>query len=86
MTQQTYPKGDLLTTAYTLSTGQPSGLSIQRSGALAPIRAGQAAYWEDGERHTAGSSGGVGALVIEGPSLDLSTLKPLAPDDENAPA
>lgn len=57
------------------------------SGARAPIHAGQAAYWEDGERHTAGSPGGMGALVIEGPTLDLTMLKPLAPsDDEGAPA
>ena len=57
------------------------------SGARAPIRAGQAAYWEDGERHTAGSPSGMSALVLEGPALDLTMLKPLAPgDDEGAPA
>ena len=55
------------------------------NGARAPIHAWQAAYWEDGERHAAGSPGGMGALVIEGGDLDLSALKPLHPD-EGAPA
>jgi hypothetical protein len=55
------------------------------NGARAPIHAWQAAYWEDGERHSAGSPGGMGALVIEGDALDLSMLRPLHPD-EGAPA
>jgi quercetin dioxygenase-like cupin family protein len=65
---------------------QGAGWVEGADGARTPIRAGQAAYWEDGERHAAGSSSGMGALVIEGPALDLSMLKPLATgDDENAP-
>jgi hypothetical protein len=56
------------------------------SGARTPIRAGQAAYWEDGERHSSGSPRGMGALVIEGPALDLSMLKPLDAGEEGAPA
>jgi quercetin dioxygenase-like cupin family protein len=55
------------------------------NGARAPIRAWQAAYWEDGERHCAGSPGGMGALIIEGDALDLGMLKPLHPND-GAPA
>ncbi len=56
-------------------------------GVRAPIRVGQVAYWEDGERHAAGSPGGMSALVIEGPALDLTMLKPLDPgDDDGAPA
>ena len=55
------------------------------NGARAPIHAWQAAYWEDGERHAAGSPGGMGALVVEGPALDPSMLRPLHPD-EGAPA
>lgn len=51
------------------------------NGARAPIHTWQAAYWEDGERHSAGSSGGMGALVIEGATLDLSLLTPLHPDE-----
>ena len=54
------------------------------SGAREPIRAGQAAFWEDGERHSSGSPGGMSALVIEGPAIDLSMLKPLDSDDTGA--
>ncbi len=54
-------------------------------GAQAPIHAGQAAYWENGERHLAGSSSGMGALVIEDLALDLSMLTPLAPHEDGAP-
>ena len=56
------------------------------NGARASIHAGQAVYWEDGERHAAGSASGMGALVIEGPTLDLTMLKPLDSDDTGAPA
>ncbi|HEU0027538.1 MAG TPA: hypothetical protein VFQ25_10515 [Ktedonobacterales bacterium] len=55
-------------------------------GARVSIRAGQAAYWEDGERHSAGSPGGMGALVIEDLALDLAMLKPLDPSEDGAPA
>lgn len=56
------------------------------NGARAPIHAWQAAYWEKGERHSTGSPGGMGALVIEGRALDLTFLKPLDPGDSGAPA
>ena len=35
-----------------------------------PITADQAAFWEDGEEHEAGSEHGMVALVIEGDALD----------------
>lgn len=41
------------------------------------IHAGQAAWWDDGEAHAAGSDVGMAALVIEGDALDLSLLRPL---------
>lgn len=56
------------------------------NGAQTPIRAGQVAYWEDGERHAAGSPGGMAALVVEGAALDLTLLNPLAPGEGDAPA
>ena len=34
------------------------------------IRAGQAAWWDDGEAHAAGSNAGMAALAIEGDALD----------------
>jgi quercetin dioxygenase-like cupin family protein len=55
-------------------------------GARASIRAGQAAYWEDSERHTAGSPSGMGALVIEATALDLTLLQPLTPSEDTSPA
>lgn len=63
-----------------------SGWVEDASGARTPIRAGQAAYWEDGERHAAGSDSGMGALVIEALTLDLSILKPLTSGEESPPA
>jgi hypothetical protein len=65
---------------------QGAGWVEGADGARAPTHAWQAVYWEDGERHAAGSPGGMGALVIEGPALDLSMLKPLLPGDDGAPA
>lgn len=59
---------------------------VEGGGARAPILAWQAAYWDDGEFHAAGSPGGMGALVIEGDQLDISLLHPLYPGDEGAPA
>jgi hypothetical protein len=53
-------------------------------GARSPICAGQAAYWEDGERHTAGSPSGMGALVIESTVLDLILLTPITPGDDTS--
>ena len=41
----------------------PDGRSV-------PIHAGQAAFWRAGERHGAGSSAGMQALVLEGDGLD----------------
>jgi quercetin dioxygenase-like cupin family protein len=41
------------------------------------IHAGQAAWWDDGEAHAAGTESGMAALVIEGDALDLSHLRPL---------
>ena len=46
-------------------------------GARREIRAGQAAWWDKGEAHTAGSETGMAALVIEGDALDVSRLRPL---------
>ena len=43
------------------------------------IRAGQAAWWDDGETHGSGSETGMAALVIEGDALDTTELHPLAP-------
>lgn len=41
------------------------------------IRAGQAAWWDDGESHAAGSEAGMAALVIEGDALAPALLRPL---------
>ncbi|HZC06681.1 MAG TPA: hypothetical protein VE338_13680 [Ktedonobacterales bacterium] len=41
------------------------------------IHAGQAASWDDGESHAAGSDMGMAALVIEGDALDPALLRPL---------
>lgn len=41
------------------------------------IHAGQAASWDDGESHAAGSDVGMAALVIEGDALDPALLRPL---------
>lgn len=46
-------------------------------GAQHAIRAGQAAWWDDGESHAAGTESGMAALVIEGDALDLGRLRPL---------
>lgn len=48
------------------------GDSVRRS-----IQAGQAAWWDDGESHAAGTEVGMAALVIEGDALDLAHLRPL---------
>jgi quercetin dioxygenase-like cupin family protein len=34
------------------------------------IRAGQAAFWRDGEGHESGTAAGMTAIVVEGPGLD----------------
>ena len=49
-----------------------------RSGELAavPISAGQAAFWESGEWHSAGSDAGMTAIVVEGESLNPGQLMP----------
>jgi quercetin dioxygenase-like cupin family protein len=39
-----------------------------------PIRAGQAAFWEAGEGHAAGSAGGMTAIVIESGRLDPGVM------------
>ena len=41
-----------------------------------PIRAGQAAFWENGEWHSAGSDTGMIAIVVEGESLDPGQFMP----------
>lgn len=45
-----------------------------------PIRAGQAAYWEDGEAHETGTEKGMRAIVVEGDSFDparyMGEIKP----------
>jgi quercetin dioxygenase-like cupin family protein len=46
-------------------------------GARREIHAGQAAWWDDGEMHAAGSDMGMAALVIEGDALDTALLRPL---------
>jgi quercetin dioxygenase-like cupin family protein len=38
-----------------------------------PIRAGQAAFWESGEWHAAGSPNGMTAIVIEAQALEPET-------------
>ncbi|MGO8946091.1 MAG: cupin domain-containing protein [Ktedonobacterales bacterium] len=40
------------------------------------IHAGQAAFWESGEWHGAGSDNGMMAIVVEGEGLDPSQLIP----------
>jgi quercetin dioxygenase-like cupin family protein len=42
-----------------------------------PIRAGQAAFWEAGEGHAAGSTNGMTAIVIESSTLDPGEMAPL---------
>ncbi len=43
-----------------------------------PIQAGQAAYWEKGEWHEAGTAEiGMTAIIIEGANLDPSKLMPM---------
>lgn len=39
-----------------------------------PIKAGEAAYWEKGESHEAGSQSKMIAIVIEGEYLDISVM------------
>ena len=39
-------------------------------GRPSPVRAGEAAFWRAGERHGAGSSVGMRAVVLEGDGLD----------------
>jgi quercetin dioxygenase-like cupin family protein len=46
-------------------------------GARRDIHAGQAAWWDDGEAHTAGTDSGLAVLVIEGDALDTTLLRPL---------
>jgi hypothetical protein len=46
-------------------------------GARRSIQAGQAAWWDDGESHAAGTDSGMAALVIEGDALDTTRLRPL---------
>jgi quercetin dioxygenase-like cupin family protein len=38
------------------------------------IHAGQAAWWDDGETHSAGTATGMAVLVIEGDALDTRRL------------
>ncbi len=58
---------------------QGAGWVAGADGAQRPIRAGQAAWWDDGEAHAAGAdASGMAALVIEGAALDtLDTLDTL---------
>ena len=57
---------------------QGAGWVAGADGAAVPIRAGQAAWWDDGESHTAGADEtGMAALVIEGDALDPALLRPL---------
>lgn len=56
---------------------QGSGWVEGGDGARREIRAGQAAWWDDGEMHAAGSATGMAALVIEGDTLDPARLRPL---------
>ncbi len=39
-----------------------------------PLRAGDAALWEPGEWHEAGSNDGMTTIVIEGPGIDASAV------------
>lgn len=39
-----------------------------------PIRSGQAAFWETGEGHAAGSTNGMTAIVIESSTLDPGVM------------
>jgi len=64
---------------------QGAGWVAGADGVRRPIRAGQAAWWDDGETHAAGADEtgraiGMAALVIEGDTLDTldtSRLRPL---------
>jgi quercetin dioxygenase-like cupin family protein len=49
-----------------------SGWVSGSDGRRLPIRAGQAAYWEDGEAHESGTEKGMRAIVVEGDSFDPS--------------
>lgn len=61
---------------------QGAGWVSGADGAQTPIRAGQAAWWDDGESHTAGAGAtGMAALVIEGDALDPALLRPLPPGE-----
>jgi len=42
------------------------------------IEAGQAAYWDKGEWHEAGTETGLTAIIIEGTNFDLSKFVPLS--------
>ena len=39
-------------------------------GGKAPIKAGQAAFWEDGEPHESGTDTGMTVIVVEGDTFD----------------
>jgi quercetin dioxygenase-like cupin family protein len=47
-----------------------SGWVTGDDGRKVPIRAGQAAFWEDGETHESGTDGGMRVIVVEGESID----------------
>jgi len=56
---------------------QGSGWVEGADGVRRDIRAGQAAWWDDGEAHSSGSDTGMAALVLEGDALDTTRLRPL---------
>jgi len=53
--------------------GWVRGAEIERTS----IKAGQAAYWEQGEWHASGTETGLMAIIIEGVKFDLSRLRVL---------
>jgi quercetin dioxygenase-like cupin family protein len=58
---------------------QGSGWVRDESSERAPISAGIAAYWTDGEWHESGSESGMTVIVIEGETLDPTQYLPEAP-------
>ena len=56
---------------------QGEGWVRAESGGRMPIRAGQAAFWGEGEWHESGTGPGMTAIIIESRDLDPANFMPL---------
>lgn len=51
-----------------------SGWVSGEGGGKTPIKAGQAAFWEDGESHESGTDEGMRVIVVEGSSFEPAAV------------